>query len=112
VLAGDGAVASPLEGGGFCFDCSAAIQGTGKAMRLNVTLDVSATPERAANPVVSSGCQVVVEYALRTARVSISLALSLALASSGICNPLQKCNLEARVGIAQRSPTPPPMLSA
>jgi hypothetical protein len=31
----------------------------------------------------------------------ISLALSLALASSGICNPLQKCNLEleARVGI-------------
>ena len=31
----------------------------------------------------------------------ISLALSLALTSSGICNPLQKCNLEleARVGI-------------
>ena len=31
----------------------------------------------------------------------ISLALSLALASSGICNPLQKSNLEleARVGI-------------
>jgi hypothetical protein len=31
----------------------------------------------------------------------ISLALSLALAFSGICNPLQKCNLEleARVGI-------------
>ena len=35
----------------------------------------------------------------------ISLALSLALASSGICNPLQKCNLEleARVGIEQVS---------
>jgi hypothetical protein len=33
--------------------------------------------------------------------VLISLALSLALAPSGICNPLQKCNLEleARVGI-------------
>ena len=33
--------------------------------------------------------------------VMISLALSLALASSGICNPLQKRNLEleARVGI-------------
>jgi hypothetical protein len=33
----------------------------------------------------------------------ISLALSLALASSGICNPLPKCNLEleARVGIGQ-----------
>jgi hypothetical protein len=33
----------------------------------------------------------------------ISLALSLALTSSGICNPLQKCNLEleARVGIEQ-----------
>ena len=36
----------------------------------------------------------------------ISLALSLALASSGICNPLQKCNLEleARVGIGQIFP--------
>ena len=35
--------------------------------------------------------------------VLISLALSLALASSGICNPLQKCNLklEARVGIGR-----------
>ena len=33
----------------------------------------------------------------------ISLALSLALASSGICNPLQKRNLEleARVGIVK-----------
>jgi hypothetical protein len=37
--------------------------------------------------------------------VMISLALSLALASSGICNPLQKCNLEleARVGIGHFS---------
>jgi len=36
----------------------------------------------------------------------ISLALSLALTSSGICNPLQKCNLEleARVGIDHFSP--------
>jgi hypothetical protein len=36
----------------------------------------------------------------------ISLALSLALTSSGICNPLQKCNLEleAGVGIGQISP--------
>src|ERR1017187_24039 len=36
----------------------------------------------------------------------ISLALSLALASSGICNPLQKSNLEleARVGIDPFSP--------
>jgi hypothetical protein len=36
----------------------------------------------------------------------ISLALSLALASSGICNPLLNCNLEleARVGIGQISP--------
>jgi hypothetical protein len=29
----------------------------------------------------------------------ISLALSLALTSSGICNPLQKCNLELEAGV-------------
>ena len=35
----------------------------------------------------------------------ISLALSLALTSSGICNPLQKCNLEleAEVGIEHQN---------
>ena len=38
--------------------------------------------------------------------VMIPLALSLALASSGICNPFQKCNLEleARVGIGRLTP--------
>jgi hypothetical protein len=43
---------------------------------------------------------------LSSSPVLISLALSLALTSSGICNPLQKCNLEleARVGIGQSSP--------
>jgi len=37
----------------------------------------------------------------------ISLALSLALTSSGICNPLQKRNLEleARVGIERVPPS-------
>jgi hypothetical protein len=43
---------------------------------------------------------------LSSSPVLISLALSLALTSSGICNPLQKRNLEleARVGIGQFTP--------
>jgi hypothetical protein len=46
---------------------------------------------------------------LSSSPVLISLALSLALTSSGICNSLQKCNLEleARVGIERGTITVP-----
>lgn len=56
---------------------------------------------RAANPALLSSCRVLPGFSLTGIPVLFSLALSLALASSGICNPLQNCNLEleARVGI-------------
>jgi hypothetical protein len=61
--------------------------------------------KRAADPVISSGCQVVPGRFKSSSPVLFSLALSLALASSGICNSLQKSNLEleAGVGIGQIS---------
>ena len=63
--------------------------------------------KRAANPVVASDCRVLPEQLLSSSPVLISLALSLALTSSGICNPLQKRNLEleARVGIERVPPS-------
>ncbi|MGH7989613.1 MAG: hypothetical protein ACREDS_05375 [Limisphaerales bacterium] len=63
--------------------------------------------KRTANPVVASDCRVLPEQLLSSNPVMISLALSLALAPSGICNPLQKRNLEleARVGIGRIPPS-------
>ncbi|MGD0261270.1 MAG: hypothetical protein ABSD29_15770, partial [Verrucomicrobiota bacterium] len=62
--------------------------------------------KRAANPVVASDCRVLPEQLLSSSPVLISLALSLALTSSGICNSFQYSNLEleARVGIGHFPP--------